>query len=168
MPKSAKVKYQDEAIADELGLILSPFTVTLKHTAGFTALVKSLIFSFMKDNEVYYDKATTWTHCNGRRVRKRKFAIAPHALSNLHNKLYNRWYFTDGVNLFPVQHAKMSDVLDFFYFVEDDNPRLYTHIAYTPKETPFIRKKPLMAMRVVKGDFGPPVNVQPKNSCIRA
>jgi len=159
--KSGRVKHQDEAIAHDLGLTVSNFAVPLKRAASFTALVKQLVFSYSKDELVYYDVATTWTHVNSLRCKRRKFGITPAALKRLHERAYNRWFFHDGTTLVPIQIAKVHELLDYFYFIEDLDPRSYTRLASELTETQFLRKKPLVPCRPMTITWGAPLVIVP-------
>ncbi len=161
MAKSKRSSIQDEAIASDLNLTLAAFTVTIKHTSRLPALVKALIFSYERDGLVYYDQVGTWEHVNGMRKKKRVFTMSKDTYDGLKHRRYNRWYFTDHQQLYPMQMSKLTDLLDHFFILVDETHRPNSHLAYPLQETPFIRKKPLVQVRRMKVTFGEPIPARP-------
>lgn len=158
MPKSAKVAYQDAAVADDLGLKVSPFTTSLLQATQLTEILTHLVFSYTQGDEVYYDLAGTWKQANGMRCKRhRKFTISQSCRDKLTNRTYNRWYFIAAGHLCPVHLTKMSELLDLFYLVVDPDHRPNSHLAYNLGVCPFIRKKPLIQVRQQKPTWGAPL-----------
>lgn len=157
MTKKKRTHVQDETVARDLNIPLASFTVTIKHTSRLPALVKALIFSYEKDGLVYYDQAGTWDNVNGMRLKKRIFTMSQDTFHGLKRHRYNRWYFTDHQQLYPLQVSKLNDLLDHFSISIDATHRSHSHLAYPLEETPFIRKKPLVQVRPLRVGFGEPV-----------
>lgn len=160
MAKSKKIQEQDEWVAFDLNLTLSAFTVNIKHVRQLTKLVHCLVFSYERDGLVFYDQIGTWREVNGMRKKKRLFTASKHILDNLKDRKYNRWYFTDHLCLYPMQMTKLDELLEHFSILLDDEHRSHSHLAFPLKETPFIRKKPLVQVRPMKVSFGDPLIVR--------
>lgn len=139
----------DHELAEELGLRVSPFVMTLKHLAPLTKVIQAFVFVFQKEGLTYYDKAEVWTETLGRRHKIARFILAPVVEQRLNQRVYRRWYVCDGQMLYPVQTAKVAALYEVFYFVTDPTPGYRTHPVFIG-ETQFIRKKPLMAMRCLQ------------------
>jgi hypothetical protein len=145
MPKST-TKQIDQQVAADLGLQLSPFTMTLKHVKGLTKLVHGFVFAFQHDGLVYYDSVDRWTETLGLRHKISRFVSNPQVEERLAKHQYKCWYVHDGQTLYRIQTAKVECLKDHFYFITDATGRHPTQTAGI-EETDFIRKKPLMAMR---------------------
>lgn len=139
-------KQVDQELADELGLILSPFVMTLKHIRVLPKVVQGFVFAFQKDGITYYDTVDAWTETLGLRHKTIRFITHPVIELRIRQRQYQRWYVRDSETLYPVQMAKVDALYDTFYFVSDPDPGYRTQQVFTG-DTLFIRKKPLMAMR---------------------
>lgn len=152
MGKNA-VKQIDEAMALELGLTLSQFTLTIKHVQQLHRLIRGFVFAYTKDDLVCYDTAILHSECNGKRIRLPKFEMHPTVHKQIAKHHYKRWFVYCDSTLYPVQLAKPSILDDSFLFTITTESLHRSKIAYA-KESLFIRKKPLVVCRPVKNGWG--------------
>ena len=146
-------KELDQHMAQELGLLISPFMLTLKHARQLTKVVKGFVFVYTRDGQTFYDTVDAWTETNGLRKRVVRFITHPCIEERLGKHQYQRWYVRDGITLYPLQTSKVEDLKEHFYFCTDSDPRYRTQVAFVG-ETQFIRKKPLVAMRRLQPGWG--------------
>lgn len=155
MSKST-TKLIDQQVADDLGLQLSPFTMTLKHARGLTKMVQGFVFAFQHQDLVYYDQVERWSETLGMRHKISRFISNPQVEERLAKHQYKCWYVHDGQTLYRIQTAKVDCLKDHFYFITDATGRHQTQTAGI-QETLFIRKKPLVAARPFKTTWGEPL-----------
>ena len=153
MAKSA-TKHIDEAIAADIGLLLSNLVATIKHVQRLDKLVVEFLFAFEKDGVVYYDRVPSLRPDNGMRCKIVKFQIQPSIRDRLNKHLYKRWYVRSANTLYVMQTAKPGAIDEYFYFVDAPTPGYRTQTAYTEPETFFIRKKPLVQCRAQHPGWG--------------
>lgn len=154
MAKSA-VQRLDEQIAQELGLQLSPFVLTIKHGRKLHQVINGFVFAYTQDDTPMYDEVPVWRSSAGLRHKVTRYISHPRIEQRLIKRQYLRWYIRNDDILFPMQTSKVEDLRDNFYFVVDDNPLNRTQIVMT-EDTQFIRKKPLLGMRQVTPAWGVP------------
>lgn len=140
------VKLLDKAVADDLGLTLSPKTTILKRVVEFPLLIDSFVFAFEEGGYYCYDTVDVVRSINGMRVKLPKFLTTPLIESRLNKRQYRRWYVKGNGLLIPTQTAKTEDLKNTFLFVIGDIPNYQTSII-PPLDTPHLRKKPLMFHR---------------------
>lgn len=141
MTKSS-VKLLDKAIAEDLGLLLSPKTYVLKRVIENPTTIDGFIFAFEQDNVIYYDLLDILRDVNGRRIKLPKFMSTPLIESRLVKRQYKRWYVWGNGMLFPVQNAKAEDLKANFLFVIGNIPNYQTSTIYS-YESPHLRKNSL-------------------------
>lgn len=154
MAKSA-VQRLDEQIAQELGLRLSPFVLTIKHGRKLHQVIQGFIFAYTQDDVPMFDEVPVWRSSSGIRHKVTRYISHPRIEQRLIKRHYTRWYIRNDDILFPMQTAKIEDLREHFYFVADDNPLNRTQIVMT-EDTQFIRKKPLLGVRQVRPEWGVP------------
>ncbi|ARV76680.1 hypothetical protein PHABIO_49 [Pseudomonas phage Phabio] len=141
MTKSS-VKLLDKAIADDLGLVLSPKTYVLKRVIENPTTIDGFVFAFEQGSEIHYDRLEIFRFVNGRRIKLPRFMSTPLIESRLVKRQYKRWYVWGNGMLFPVQNAKAEDLKTNFLFITGDIPNYQTSIIYS-YESPHLRKNPL-------------------------
>lgn len=145
----AKPKWRkpDHALAEDLELLLSPFTITLKHAHQLRAVGRGFYFAFYRDQVLYYDSMPVWRYSLGIRQKPERFILHPSVHQRLMTNHYQYWYYHDHKYLYPLQKSKVSVFLESFIIVPDDNPFYRTEVVFSI-ETPQIRRKPLQRSRV--------------------
>lgn len=143
----------DQEVSYDTALDISDIPMVLKHVNKLQQIVKGFVFAYIDKDLTYYDTVEVIRECNGHRLKIPKLLVAPVVLERLKNRVYQRWYVHCGKNLHPLQQAKPNDIMNAFIFLVSDDPRYRTQTAY-PGETLFIRKKPLVACRPVRVDWG--------------
>lgn len=149
MSKS-NVKLLDKAIADDLGLTLSPNTTVLKRVVECPDKIDGFVFAYQQADTIHYDCVNILRIVNGRRVKLPKFMSMPLIEQRLVKRIYKRWYVWGNGYLFPVQTAKVEDLKQNFLFIIGDNPHYQTSTIYT-YESPQLRKKSLLFHRLGSG-----------------
>lgn len=149
MAKST-VKLLDKAVADDLGLVLSPSTTILKRVVEHPTAINGFVFAFEQGDQIHYDRVDVLRSVNGMRVKLPKFISVPLIEKRLATRLYKRWYVWGNGILFPVQTAKVEDLKNYFLFIIGEDPIYQTSII-TTYESPQLRKKSLLFHR--SGEF---------------
>ena len=160
MAKSKRCLAVDNLVASELGLTLSPFTLTLKHVMSLPAIVEGFVFLFESDSMLHYDTMDCWKETLSLRQKVYRFISQPCINKRLQNRTYKRWYVRSEDTLFAVQTAKYAELLDSFYVVTDSDPRYHTH-SVVDLEAPFMRKKPLVQCRIQNPGWGVRLKLRP-------
>jgi hypothetical protein len=146
-------KQLDQAVANELGLVLSPFTMILRHVVGLRQLVDGFVFALVQGDYIHVDTVDTWNDANGMRAKIKKFISNPLVEERLAKRQYRRWYVRGGGELFPVQTAKTEDLKENFYFLIDDNPSHRTLTVFN-EECPKLRKYSLYTQQALPFNWG--------------
>ena len=154
MAKSA-VQRLDAQIAQDLGLQLTPFVLTIKHGRKLHQVIQGFVFAYTQDDVPMYDEVPVWRSSAGIRHKVTRYISHPRIEQRLIKRQYSRWYIRNEDILFPMQTSKIEDLRDNFYFVVDDNPLNRTQIVMT-EDTQFIRKKPLLGMRQARPEWAVP------------
>lgn len=141
MAKST-VKLLDKAIADDLGLVLSPKTTILKRVVEHPDKIDGFVYAFECGDTIYYDRQDVLRSVNGMRVRLPKFMSNALIEQRLVTRKYKRWYVWGNGILFPVQTAKVEDLKQHFLFLIGNIPNYQTSIIVS-YESPRLRKKHL-------------------------
>lgn len=149
MAKST-VKLLDKAVADDLGLVLSPSTTVLKRVVEHPTAINGFVFAFVQGDVIHYDRADVLRSVNGMRVKLPKFISVPLIETRLAKRLYKRWYVWGNGILFPVQIAKAEELKHNFLFSIGNDP-LYQTSTIHVYESPQIRKRSLLFHR--SGEF---------------
>ena len=136
------VKLLDKAVADDLGLALSPTTTILKRVVEHPTAINGFIFAYECNNLIHYDRVDVLRCVNGMRVKLPKLMTTPLIESRLVKHVYRRWYVWGNGLLFPVQTAKVDDLKKLFLFLIGDIPNYQTSTIYS-YEYPHLRKNPL-------------------------
>lgn len=145
MTKST-VKLLDKAIADDLGLALSPKTTILKRVVEHPDKIDGFVYAYECGDTICYDRQDVLRSVNGMRVKLPKFMSTALIEQRLASRKYKRWYVWGNGILFPVQTAKVEDLKQYFLFLIGDIPNYQTSIIY-PYEAPHLRKQSLMFHR---------------------
>ena len=153
----------DAALCDDMGICISDIPMVLKHVSKVSRLVKGFVFAYIENDLIHYDEVELITECNGFRLRHPKFLMSKLTYERLYKRKYQRWYVRGEQTLYPLQISKPQVFEDSFYIAIDDNPNRKTKIAYVG-ETPFIRKKPLVACRRCVPGWGVLLNVKLKDT----
>lgn len=141
MSKST-VKLLDKAVADDLGLVLSPTTTILKRVVEYPNNIDGFIFAYETADAIHYDKVEVLRFVNGMRVKLPKFISTSLIDCRLVKRQYKRWYVWGNGMLFPVQTAKVEDLKTNFLFLIGNIPNYQTTTIYS-YESPRLRKNPL-------------------------
>lgn len=136
--KLSVTKQLDILVAEDMQLTLSDLPVILKHVVRLDKLITGFVFAYIQNDVVHYDTSDTWYRVNGMRVRTPRFGLHPTVNERLSKHHYRRWYARSNGYLFPLQHAKVDDLKDTFYFLTDNDPTYQTSIIL-PMEAPLIR-----------------------------
>lgn len=139
-------KAQDQLVADELGLNLSPFTLVLRRVVELDRVVRGFVFMYIKDGLIHLDFADTWNAVNGRRTKIKKFGLSKQINARLYERFYRRWYIRDGDMLYPVQTTKFADFKDTFYFLMGEHPT-QPSLIIQPDNAPVLRSRRLLFHR---------------------
>lgn len=140
------IKLLDKAVADDLGLTLSPTMTILKRVVEYPLSINGFVFAFEQAETICYDVVGVLRSVNGMRVKLPKFMSTPLIEDRLVKRKYKRWYVWGNGILFPVQTTKVEDLKQNFLFVIGDIPNYQTSTIYT-YESPQLRKKPLLFHR---------------------
>jgi hypothetical protein len=147
MTKSKSLlKQMDVTLAEELGLLLSPFSLTLDHVCKLDSKYGGFHFGFLVDGQIWYDSAELKSIHLGCRVKPSRFLLPDMVAHRLHQRVYKRWYFQDRTYLYPVQPTKVDTLFEKCWFIENDIPH-YTTSVIVNIEQFNLRKKPLINVR---------------------
>jgi len=136
----------DQAVAGNLGIELSPNSITLKELAGQPTLVTSLILAFVQGEDFCYDVVPVWRYVNGMRIKIPKFHSRPIIEARLAKQFYLRYYALFDGKLYPLKVSKPSDLKARLPFkVREDG--LYRSTVISPDAVMGLRKKPLLFHR---------------------
>lgn len=150
MAKSKSLlKQMDVTLAEELDLILSPFSLTLDHVCQLDSKYGGFHFGFLKDGQIWYDSAELKSCHMGIRVKPSRFLLPNVVADRLRQKTYKRWYFQDRTYLYPVHLTKIDVLYDRCWFVKNDVPHYSTSVIVSPEQFN-LRKKPLVRVRQEK------------------
>lgn len=136
----------DELVALELGLELSGYTAMIHHASKLHGLLDSLIFVYETNDLICYDVIKAIEIVNGPFKKVKRFKTYPSIMDRLESRFYKRWYIRGNGKLIPLNISKFEDLKNTFYFSMDNDPHYRTQIIFN-METPFIRKKPLIASK---------------------
>lgn len=137
--KLSVTKQLDLLVAEDLQIVLSDIPVIVKHVVRLDKLITGFVFAYIYNDVVHYDTSDTWDRVNGMRVRNPRFGLHSIVNDRLMKHQYRRWYARSNGYLFPLQHAKIEDLKEAFYFLTDNDPTYQTSIIL-PVDAPLIRK----------------------------
>lgn len=131
-----------QALSEEVGLELSPFTIALKHVHELSPVGRGFCLTYTQEGVIYYDRIPTIRELNSRRVRPTRFEIHPIVQHRIRERHYRYWYFYDHKYLYPMHALKPKVFFDEFLFHPHHNPHYQTEVV-CEIETPHRRRKPL-------------------------
>lgn len=136
------------ALSEELGLLLSPFTLTLKHVVKLHSKVGGFVFVFPTTLGQYqYHSVRVASESGGLPVKPLFFPIPQACVEGLLGNRYCHWFYFDEQYLYPVQRTKPSTLLETFLFKPNGEVPHVDVLLDTPEPEMWLRKKPLLALR---------------------
>jgi hypothetical protein len=120
----------DRQLAEELGLTLAPFVLTVKHVTKLQGVGKGFFFAFEHKGQLWYDRAPVWNESLGCRIKPERFFLPDLVAKRLREHHYQRWYFHDHSYLYPVQMAKLDKLHQLFWFVPDPDPLYRSEVIF--------------------------------------
>jgi len=137
-----------QALSEELGLVLSPFTLTLKHVVQLNAKRGGFLFvtTTQFDHHLYH-RVEVVAECNGLPIKPAYFPIPKSVVGRLLQKSYAMWFFYDSDYLYPLQKVKPEALLETFVFRETENTPRENVILDSPEPEMWLRKKARLEMR---------------------
>lgn len=136
----------DEAVACDLGLVLSTHTTTIREIAENPANVLCLIFAYEVGEIVHYDMAPLWREINGMRIKLPKFQSHPIIEERLSKLYYKRYYVATPNGLTPIKFKSIAEFGRRLPFELGNITECPTSIV-VPELIMGLRAKPLMFHR---------------------
>lgn len=131
MAKSSTVKQLDEWLAIDMGLLLSPFMLTLKHVRQLSHGGLGFLFVYQHHGVYWVDHTQVIRYRNGMRVKPIHITIDVSVKERIKQHVHLRWYFYDREYLYPVQKSKIEKLFGEFWFITDEDPRYRPNVLIT-------------------------------------
>lgn len=136
----------DESVAQDLGLVLSTHTRSIRDVAECPKGILCLIFAYQQDDYVCYDLVPVWREINGMRIKLPKFQSHPIIVDRLKKRFYRRHYSTDGTTLTPLK-VKTTEEFERRLPFELGNITQFSTTLIEPELVMGLRSKPLLFHR---------------------
>lgn len=135
-----------QAIADDLGIVLTSKATDLKTLARNPDTSDGLIFAFMQNDYIYYDVLKINRNVNGMRIKIPKVRSHPLIEERLIRSVYNCYFSFNATDLTILKIKKSSELHTRLPIVITADPN-YTTSFVTPDLTMGLRRKALLFNR---------------------
>ena len=136
----------DNAVACDLGLVLSTHSITIREIAENPDPVLALLFAYEVEETVYYDLVPLWREINGMRIKLPKFQTHPLVEERLSKQFYKRYYVANGNQLTPIKLKSTAEFERRLLFETGNLDGCLTSMV-VPELIMGLRAKPLMFHR---------------------